>query len=127
MSTQALGKPLRNVTDLQVGRVLVSPHNGVRVRIAAVTPGMLIDDGPYAGQPLASAIAITVDPVDQLAGWAKPAETTSGGFEWLSGAYQIAVPEKHADWSTEDWFTHYVAPEIPERDHAAVRRIWFDA
>jgi hypothetical protein len=124
MSTRALGKPLRSVQDARPGVVLVDPGNGVRVRIAEVTPGALIGDGPYAGQPLADAITFTVEPVDQLVGWARPAGAQSGGFEWLSGAYQVVLPEKHADWDTVDWFEHYVASEIPERDRAAVCRVW---
>lgn len=112
-SLQFPTRPIASVDDLTVGTTLVD-EQGRRVRIAATRPHPVLSD-------CWGAIAVTVGAVDQLYGWARPADPVTTPARSL-GAYRVLV--EAAGWSTADWFATYVRPQMPDRYQARLQRIW---
>ncbi|MGH9288436.1 MAG: hypothetical protein ACRD0V_09150 [Acidimicrobiales bacterium] len=113
---------IRTVGDLAVGMVMVCPENGTRVRVTSITIGTTVPDGPNAGRPMLQYTTVGIAPVDQLAGWVRPAPPADVAASWLADRYRVVT--RNPGWDTRDWFEVYVAPECPPDRRAALRRAW---
>lgn len=99
--------------DTAVGTTLVD-EQGRRVRIAAARPHPVLPD-------CWGATIVTVEAVDQLHGWARPADPVTTPARSL-GDYRVLT--EAAGWSTADWFATYVRPQVPDRYQARLQRVW---